>query len=172
MLLSNAVVDYSKRISILAAASPRQCDNHHTNNAMVWTMNSSSALVPPESDNDYRKAKGKRFNKMTRDQVILAKNTSPCKRCGNYGHWFEDHNKDDSSPNNMPSSTSPIVSDKFKNKDVMHQRIADKSYNGNRVLKFSNATTISLTAHPSDLQTEVMTNEVGHFLIVVLPTLL
>lgn len=43
----------------------------------------------------------------------------------------------------------------------MPEWIADKSENGNCVLKFNNATTMSLTAHRSDSPTEVMMNNGG-----------
>lgn len=80
---------------------------------------------------------------MTREEVIIAKITSPCKLCGNYGHWIGDHNEDGYLPSEISNSSKPILIDRAKHhhKDALHHCAANKVDNGNPVLKFNNATT-------------------------------
>lgn len=148
MLLANATVDSSQRVSILAAASLsanlvnpndsadsmlklvkyesvasvlRQCDISRTNVVTTRTIATSSANASMR-ESDTRKSAGRSYNKMTGEQVIKAKNTSPCMRCGKYGHWLGDHKDDGSLHKDTPNSSKPIVSDRDKsnNNDTQH----------------------------------------------------
>lgn len=166
MLLANAIVDSSQPVSILAAASPaanlvgptdsidnmlqlvqyesvssvlRQCDTQRADDVPLRTIQSSSALVPSAHRNDRRSYKPKIYNCMTHDRISYPKNVSPCRRCGNYEHWYGDHNADGSLPKDAINYPSPINGDKSMNSNAASN--ADtKPYNVDRVLKFSNAT--------------------------------
>lgn len=114
MLLGNACVDNTQRISVLAAAVPtaageeaaspmttaqylekisydsvaavlRQCESTGNNNKNPLSASSSFA--------------GKRSNNrrpLSREQLADLKSKSICHKCNKMGHWRSDHNKDGS----------------------------------------------------------------------------
>lgn len=82
-----------------------------------------------------------RPNRMTREQVIAAKNSSPCKRCGQFGHWYGDHCDDGSLPAHVSSSPSPIVNQ--SNSKFIDLKQTEKSDVNNKVLKFNNSTALT-----------------------------
>lgn len=105
-------------------------------------MSSSSAYVPMASNHNNRKVKGRKYNNPTREQIQHAKNCLPCKRWSNHGHWFGDHNEDESLPDIVPNSNTPLAPSKSK------PRPAEVNYaamveNAPRILKFNSATTLN-----------------------------
>lgn len=86
---------------------------------------------------------------MTHEQIVHAKNTSRCKRCGNFGHWFGGHDDDGSLPANIANSSTPIHNDKSKSR-MEDYRSDDNSTSMPRALKFNNAATL-VTQSPSSL---------------------
>lgn len=100
MLLSNAAVESSQRVSILASAAPsssivnsyfftndllklvhyesvatilRQCDNQRVNDPAIYTISSSFANVPNTSDKPMKRQSNNQTNKMIREQMANAK---------------------------------------------------------------------------------------------------
>lgn len=140
----------------------RQCDNQRIVDQFAQTMHSSSVHVPSSYNRDSRKPKVKKFNNYTREMIMHAKSTSQCKCCGNYGHWFGDHNEDGSVNDHVPNSSTPIGGTKGKPKanDAVTSAKPDST---SRVLKFRTATT-TLNLHDSStpiMTIQLLNNNVG-----------
>lgn len=163
MLLANAVVDFSQRVPILAAAPSAaylvnptdsvkdmlqlaqyesvatvllQCDTQRVHEVPLRTLRSSSVSVPPAHRNEKRSHTPRTFNSMTRDQNDHSKNVSPCKRCRNYRHGNGDQNADGSLPKDAINSSCSFNGDKSTHTNAASTANA-KPHNGDRVPKFN-----------------------------------
>lgn len=82
---------------------------------------------------------------MPLEEVRIAQNTRTCMKCGNYRHWYRDHNPDRSLPHNIPSSDHLYVGLERK-KQVPNHTI---SFNTASVPQNSKATPSCLTTDES-----------------------
>lgn len=78
----------------------RQCDRP-TNNEPGPHLSSYGAFHTPYRPRNPRK--------MTREQVFEMKCKPKCKRCGKYGHWYNDYESDGTLKPNTMSSDQPIT---------------------------------------------------------------
>lgn len=128
VLLANAKVDSSQRISILAAASPKESILSESSSIDDYVKSVKYEAIAsilrqcdrPSGNEDRRNALSsytahntahRNFNRgrMTREQVYEAKLKSRCKRCNKYGHWYGDHEEDGSLKTNALCSDDPIT---------------------------------------------------------------
>lgn len=135
MLLANAAVDNSQRVSVLAAAAPnnsnltnessnddfmksvsygsvssvlRQCDKPSSfSSDQRNPVTSNSASTVPQH-NKYRRNNDKsERRKLSPEQLADLKSRSKCHKCSKYGHWSSEHNSDGSLKANAKSTDEP-----------------------------------------------------------------
>lgn len=111
-------VKYDTTVSVIC-----QCDRPPKMTNMPVNATSaavSSSKIAPgmrgngNNDRSNANARQNRENKrsrITRDEVINAKRTQKCMRCGKYDHWYGDHSQYGSIPATREASDKPIESD-------------------------------------------------------------
>lgn len=125
ILLANSNVDNGQRVSVLAAASPkelpsdtsttsdylesvsydsiasvvRQCDQKASDNSQHNPLRANHVSRPGKKNSNKKKLSPEDFAEM--------KSKSKCRTCNNFGHWSTDHNSDGTLKPGVPSTTSP-----------------------------------------------------------------
>ncbi len=157
MLLSNAVVEDSQRVSVLAAASPnepqlgqqatndqflsavtyqsvasviKQCDNNHSSGGQNLSVNSATTVR--NGRNNYRGKYNNRSNYSNGNFTSKKTMKYPCKKCGMYGHWKNEHLSDGSLPKGVKSFEKP-----FNNNSVVSSTKDDN--NPSKTVSFNSA---------------------------------
>jgi len=120
LLLGNANIDNSQRISILAACAPTtgtfSTDNNSVEALKTVSYESVACIVrqcektkevnPPKSIHSHGIFPGR---KMTPAELQARKNTSKCKKCNKFGHWYKDHSPDGSLKPGVKSYDTPQI---------------------------------------------------------------
>lgn len=169
MLLANADVDSSQRISILAATSPndkllnetstmedyaqtisyetvatvlRQCEKSISTTPSTAGRALAASSAAPHSSNGSRPNRGNRV-RLTLEQVAEAKRASQCKRCGQFGHWWGDHDESGELKPGSVSSDKPIVTAGGNNEAAAGDVPNDLGKKPKRALHFNTASLTS-----------------------------
>lgn len=98
--------------TLIHSTSRNNHANRHASLALVVCNSSSIHHDRSSSQHDPTSSSsrpGQRRKLMTQEQLLEAKRNKSFLRCGNYGHWYSDHNEDWSVPANIPSSTTPMA---------------------------------------------------------------
>ena len=126
VLLANSRVDSSQRISILAAAAPKESKLSSTASiddyvravkyeaiaSVLRQCDDSSSSVQSthlSAFGGFQTPYRPRPRRMTRDQVLEMKGKTKCAKCGKYGHWHADHEDNGTLKANARSSDEPIT---------------------------------------------------------------
>lgn len=167
MLPTNSNVDSSQRVPILArvrssanfvnltdstdntlqlvkyesiAIVLRHCDSQRSIEMHDRIVTIRTTPTSVNRNSDHRKPQERRYSRMTRKQVVHAKNTLSFKRRGRYGHRFGDHQDDGTLRSDVANSPTPILDLRNTKPATVHTH-TNNSNNDNNLLRCNNTVT-------------------------------